>query len=220
VRFPLTLAVIAALAGGGLAFVEVGTKERVEQNKKRKLNAAFKDVPGCVSNRPLQVPAELAKKYGKDAKCFELFDRPIEEVQKAEEEKRDIPPIGYAAQVKCTEPTCYNGTDPIVLVVAVDAKIEKILVLRTTNNAETPGLGTRVSQQKPSRALLGEQPKKDAPKYTFLSKFKDRPTDRLDSYEKGTKFDVITGATISSMAVLGGARKAVGLLKEVVGGKP
>ncbi|MHC4914047.1 MAG: FMN-binding protein [Planctomycetota bacterium] len=210
VKFPLILAVIAAIAGGGLAFVQVGTAERIEENRKRKLNAAFGEIPGYHGNQPV-TPAkdrkkEIEKKYG-DAKCFRLL---------GEGGKF----IGYAAQVSCTDPACYNGTDPIVLVVAVDAKIEKVLVVRTTKNAETPGLGTKVSRQKPAQALIGEQPRPEDPQYPFLDMFSGRPTNRLDSYEKGNeKFDAETGATISSNAVLGGVRKAVALIRELTAGQ-
>ncbi len=207
VKFPLTLAVIAAIAGGGLAFVQVGTAEKIAENRKRKLNAAFREIPGYESNVPVPAPAgrekEVAGKYGADAKCFRLLGQGGKF-------------IGYAAQVGCTDPSCYNGSDPIVLVVAVDAKIEKVLVVRTTKNAETPGLGSRVSQQKPPRALIGEQPKPEDPQYPFLDMFAGRPADRLDAYEKGSKdFDAISGATISSNAVLGGVRKAVALIREL-----
>ena len=206
VKFPLTLAVIAAIAGGGLAFVQVGTAERIAENRKRKLNAAFREIPGYQSNVPVPAPdgreKEIAAKYG-DAKCFRLL---------GEGGKF----IGYAAQVACTDPSCYNSTDPIVLVVAVDAGVEKVLVVRTTKNSETPGLGTRTSQQKPPRALIGEQPKPEDPQYPFLDMFAGRSTDRLDAYEKGSKdFDAISGATISSNAVLGGVRKAVALIREL-----
>jgi RnfABCDGE-type electron transport complex G subunit len=207
VRFPLTLAVIAAIAGGGLAFVEVGTKKRVEENKQRKLSAAFKEVPGFESSREIEVSKAFRKKhkYPKNERAFELLGAGGER-------------IGYAAQVRCVKPTCYNGTDPIVLVVALDQKLEKVLVVRTTNNKETPGLGTRVSEKAPRESLLSmaRVEKVDPPKsdYEFLDRFKDKSVGELE-IKRGV-IDGITGATVSSKAVAGGARRAVEFLKAVL----
>ncbi len=212
VRFPLTLAVIAAIAGGGLAFVQVATEKLVSANKLRKLNAAFGEIPGYASNREVELTKEFRKehKYTKREKCFELLGS-------------DGKLMGYAAQVRCVKPACYNSTDPIVLVVAVDPEIKTVKVVRTVSNNETPGLGSKVSRQKPPMALLGKQPQEEDPKYPFLFMFTDRSTDKLDAYVKGSKgkdkFDAETGATVSSNAVLGGVRRAVSLIREAIGKK-
>ncbi len=205
-RYPLTLAALAALAGGGLAFVEVATSERVAAQKKRKLSAAFKQVPGYKDNRELKTPKELEKKYAKDEKCFEVLGAGGEV-------------IAYAAQVRCVEPLCYNGSDPIVLVVVVDQALEKVLLVRSTQNKETPGLGTRVSDKAARKSLASmagieeiTPPERD---YDFLDKFIDRPTGQL-KIKKGD-LDGISGATVSSKAVAGGVRRAVAFLKAVTG---
>lgn len=218
-RFPLTLAVLAAVAGGGLAFVEVATEERVRANRKRKLNAAFKQVPGYQDNRELKKPKDLGKKYTKEEKCFELFDRPVEEVEKAGKGGKRVAPIAYAAQVKCTDPPCYNGADPIVLVVVMGKDLKKVLLVRSTQNKETPGLGTRVSQKAPRKSLASmagleevTPPERD---YEFLDKFRDRAAAGLEINKDG--LDGISGATVSSNAVVGGVRKAVAFLSEVTG---
>jgi RnfABCDGE-type electron transport complex G subunit len=209
VRFPLVLAVLAAIAGGGLAFVQMATRERVSANKQRKLNAAFGEIPGYASSRELKMSKAFRKehKYTKREKCFELLGA-------------DGQRIGYAAQVRCVKPPCYNSTDPMVLVVAVDPELKKVQVVRTVSNNETPGLGSKISREKPSMALLGPQPREDDPKYPFLFKFADRPTDKLERFEKESRgdksFDAVTGATVSSKAVLGGVRRAVELIRKVV----
>jgi len=213
VRFPLTLAVIAAIAGGGLAFVQVATEKRVSANKQRKLNAAFGQIPGYASNREVELTRQFRKehKYTKRERCFELLGP-------------DGRLIGYAAQVRCVKPSCYNSTDPIVLVVAVDPGIGKVQVVRTVANNETPGLGSKVSRRKPPTALIGRPPGKEDPEYPFLFQFRNRSTGRLDAFGKGEKggegekrFDAITGATISSNAVLGGVRRAVALIRAATG---
>ena len=205
-RFPLTLAVIAALAGGGLGFVEVATKQKVEENKKRKLSAAFKQVPGYADSREMEKTDDLEARYTENEKCFEILDASGEL-------------IGYAAQVTCIEPRCYNSGDPIVLVVVVSPELDRILLVRTTNNKETPGLGTRTSAEEPRNTVVGKiqrVPDRKGPDiYPFLDQFKDRPVDLLEINQDG--LDSISGATVSSKAVAGGARKAVAFLKEVTG---
>jgi Na+-translocating ferredoxin:NAD+ oxidoreductase RnfG subunit len=193
-RFSVTLLVIGAVAGGGLALVEAQTKAEIEKNTQRKLEGAFRDVPGYRSFK--QVGGEMG------SRVFELYD-----------EKSGA--IGYAAEAAC--PKSYNGRDPVVVVVVVDAAVKKVLLVRTTNNKETPGLGTRLSEEKPPPPIVGTAPEQPL-KYPFLDKFRDRPADKL-AYERGTGFDAVTGATVSSNAVLNGVKAAVKNIQEAVGRK-
>jgi Na+-translocating ferredoxin:NAD+ oxidoreductase RnfG subunit len=208
-RFPVTLAVLAAVAGGGLALVEAATQERIAENKKRKLDAAFRQVPGFAEARELRLSAEARRRLGLDEEeaGYELLGA-------------DGAAIGRAAQVKCTAPRCYNAREPIALVVVLDAELRNILLLRTTANKETPGLGTRVSDKAPAWSLASwvglERMTPPAREYGFLDQFKGREADGLKFGQDG--LDAITGATVSSKAVVGGIGKAAGLLKEA-GGK-
>jgi len=189
-RFPLTLLVIGAIAGGGLALVEAQTKPRIEENKKRKLVAAFQDVPGFKSFEVL--PGS--------GKCYELRG-----------EAGAV--VGYAAEASC--PGSYNGGDPIVAVAVFDRDLGKVLLVRTTSNKETPGLGTKLSNAKPPPPLVGSAPEQ-ALKYPFLDKFIGRPTDKL-AYGDG--LDAITGATVSSKAIMNGVRAGLDNLKQELGKK-
>ncbi len=190
IRFPLTLLVIGAVAGGSLALVESVTKPKVEENKKRKLVAAFGDVTGFKSFRELP-GAE---------KCYELQDEAGAT-------------LAYAAEASC--PGSYNGANPIVVVAVFNPDRTKVLLVRTTNNKETPGLGTRLSDQKPPPPLLGTAPEQPL-KYPFLDKFRDRPADKL-AYGDG--LDGITGATVSSNAIMNGVRIARDNLAQALGKK-
>jgi Na+-translocating ferredoxin:NAD+ oxidoreductase RnfG subunit len=200
-RFPLTLLVIGAVAGGGLALVEAQTKAEIEKNKQRKLEGAFKEVPGFKAFKP------LGGEPG--SRVFELQDEGGK-------------PVAYAGEATC--PKSYNGRDPVVVVVVTDPAVTKVLLVRTTNNKETPGLGTRVSDKAPpaslaSRIGLGSAAGGEgAGGYPFLDRFKDRPVDRL-AYEKGTDLDAISGVTVSSTAVLNGVKLAVENVRKAVGKK-
>jgi len=189
-RFPLTLLVIGTVAGGALAWVEGQTKAEIEKNKRRKLEAAFKEVPGFVSFRELP-GAE---------KCYELRGE-------------GDAPVAYAAAAQC--PRSYNSRDPIVVVAVFDVQLQKVLLVRTTNNKETPGLGTRLSDEAPPPPYLGTAPQQPL-KYPFLDRFRDRPAGKL-AYEKGTAFDAVTGATVSSKAVLNGVKTALESLQRATG---
>ena len=192
-RFPLTLLVIGAVAGGGLAWVESQTKAEIDKNKRRKLEAAFKEVPGFASFRELP-GAE---------RCYELQDQ-------------GGAPLAYAAAAQC--PRSYNSRDPIAVVAVFDVQLGKVLLVRTTNNKETPGLGTKLSDEAPPPPYLGNAPEQPL-KYPFLDKFRDRPAGKL-AYEKGTAFDAITGATVSSKAVLNGVKIALENLQRATGKGP
>ncbi len=203
-RFPLVLALVAAIAGASLAGVQLVTSKRIEENKSAKLNEALKTVPGygkSGSSQAVQLSSELQKKYGKNAKCFKLLNGSGKL-------------LGYAAEVACSQPQCFNTSDPITLVVAISADKKLITVVRTTNNKETPGLGTKVSARKPQKVLFGQvdPAMKDFP---FLDLFKGQPTKKLQINKNG--IDAITGATVSSKAVLGGVNLAVSLIRETCG---
>lgn len=205
-RLPVTLAAIAAVAGGGLALVESATKERIAENKKRKLTAAFREVPGFAEARELLLPAERRAGLDDEERCYRLLGA-------------DGRAVGCAAQVKCTAPLGYNRRDPIALVVALDPELKTVLLLRTTNNKETPGLGTRVSEKAARWSLASaaglEKMKPPAHEYRFLDQFKGLAMGSPEMDRAGV--DATTGATVSRKAVLGGVRKAAGLLKEAAG---
>ncbi len=207
-RFPVTLAVLAAVAGGGLALVEAATQERIAENKQRKLDAAFRQVPGFAQARELKLSAEARRRLGLDEEeaGYELLGA-------------DGAAIGRAAQVKCTAPRCYNAREPIALVVVLDAELRKVLLLRTTANKETPGLGTRVSDKAPAWSLASwvglERMTPPAREYGFLDQFKNLEIGSPEIDKAGV--DATTGATVSRKAVVGGIGKAAGLLKEAGG---
>jgi electron transport complex protein RnfG len=94
--------------------------------------------------------------------------------------------VGY---VYTTEGRGYGGEMQVLLAVDPEGKVIKVTVL--TQN-ETPGLGTKATQP------------------AFLDQLKGRVLDpTLELKKLGGEIDAVTGATISSRAVLAAARSAL-----------
>lgn len=115
-----------------------------------------------------------------------------EDIIKVYEGTKNGQQVGWVMQVG---PRGYGG--PLVFAVGIDMK-GKITGLSIIDNRETPGLGQNI-----------EKPE-------FQKQFKGKSGD--DALEVGKDIDAITGATISSRAVIEGAKGALQVTKKV-GGK-
>lgn len=216
-KFSLTLLVIGAVAGGALALVEVGTRERIEKNRGRKLEAAFADVPGYASFRGVGERPGASSGARPAPLYFELLGA-------------DGAVVALAASARC--PGSYNGRDPVTVIAVTDPECTKLILVRTPGNNETPGLGTRLSESLPRNTLFGRltgQADRAGPEiYPFLGQFSGREVAALGDYAgKSTfsaigeataagrdGFDAVSGATVSSRAVLAGVREAVRSISE------
>jgi len=115
-----------------------------------------------------------------------------EDVIKIYEGSKNGQEVGWVIQVG---PRGYGG--PLVFAVGIDMK-GKVTGLSIVDNKETPGLGQNV-----------EKPE-------FQKQFKGKSTS--DALEVGKDVDAVTGATISSKAVIEGVKGAL-RVREKVGGK-
>lgn len=86
--------------------------------------------------------------------------------------------VGYAAIV---EGKGYGGTIKIAIGVCLDGTIKHVRII---SQDETPGLGSRITEDE------------------FLNQFDNKSLDELKLSKEGGKIDAITGATISSEAVV------------------
>lgn len=102
--------------------------------------------------------------------------------------------VGYAAIVKGRG---YGGIIKVAIGIRLDETVKRVRVI---SHSETPGLGSRVAENE------------------FLSQFDGRSLEELKLKSEGGEIDAITGATISSEAVVGIVREEFQKLITVVRG--
>ncbi|AFV23425.1 electron transport complex, RnfABCDGE type, G subunit [Methanolobus psychrophilus R15] len=98
--------------------------------------------------------------------------------------------IGYAF---FQQQTGYGG--PIMVAGAVDASFSTVLGMDVLRHEETPGLGARITTP------------------AFQNQFNDVPLQQLALSRSGGSIDVITGATISSQAVVNALNTKINQVK-------
>jgi electron transport complex protein RnfG len=98
--------------------------------------------------------------------------------------------VGYAST---TTARGYSSAIEILVGVGLDGKVQGIAIL---SQAETPGLGTRITQE------------------SFLRQFVGKQKDEISLRKFGGQIDGITGATVSSKAVTNAVKIKVEELHE------
>ncbi len=181
-RIVLTMAVAGVAAGGVLAVVYATTEPRIEANHAEALRrAVFEAVPGTVRIEPrvlgddgkLATPPQGAKKLPEGRVVYAGLGK-------------DGKLVGYGVPAEGP-----GFQDVIRLLYGFDPARRRIVGMVVLDSRETPGLGDRV----------GYDP-------NFLANFKDLAVEpKLVPVKKGKKqrpneVDCITGATISSKAVV------------------
>ena len=169
------LIVASFLFGLLIAVTDAGLSPRIEQNKINKRNRLVGGLlPEAKSFIAIETPMEIESARGKKEKV---------EVYKAMSEAGEC--VGWSFNAAGS-----GFADKIELVVAVDAKFEKIAGFDVLASSETPGFGDQI-------------------KYDYYrSQFKGAPAEQLKLVSIGEpkKIDAqivgITGATVSSTAVV------------------
>jgi len=162
-KLSLTLMIVCAVAGVGLAIVYASTKPIIDQRAiEDTLNAAKSVIPGAVR---VEEKSEGGQVYWIGYKGSDV--------------------VGAAVK---TVATGYGG--PIEMVVGLDSagKITKVVVL---SMSETAGIGSKTKEE------------------SFLGRF--------EGVENPGSVDIITGASISSRAVIGGVVAAQEFAMEILG---
>ena len=170
----VVLTVLTAVSGGLLAAVESGTKEQIEiQVLKFQKAPAIESIFPDVANDPI-------------ADRFTV---------KTEEMKLQVFPTkladGSQAVAFETKGTGFGG--PVGLMVAVNTDSDKVIDVRMTTHAETPGIGSK--------------PKEDL---SFVSQFTGLSIMNTDFNLKGSGgvIDAVSGATVTSNALCTAAVEA------------
>lgn len=114
-------------------------------------------------------------------------------------------PIGYAVRVVTTG---YGGE--ISLLVGISPDLERITGMEVVEHVETPGLGAKIDGKPFKEQFSGLKPQEK------ISYVKGEPAQKQEN-----EIQAISGATISTKAVVGGVNKtmdeAVGILSEKAG---
>ncbi|MDQ7778884.1 MAG: RnfABCDGE type electron transport complex subunit G [Planctomycetota bacterium] len=136
---------ISAVAAAALSATSSFTKERIEQNRKAKIEASFREV---MPDAAKFEPCKLVKETG------------AVDARKAVDAAGKL--IGYVAQL---EPSGY--ADKIVVVVGVDLD-KHVTGVSIARDSETPGLGKKINlpsfrDQFKSKTAADVRLKKDAP---------------------------------------------------------
>ncbi len=181
-RAALLLALIACVAGSVVALVKLHTSERIVANEKQAREQRITQLlpPHSYDNRP-----------GEDRLLADdaLLGKTPQSVFRA---RRGGEPIAGVIQV--TTEKGYNGR--IVLLVGVDLQ-GTVLGVRTLRHRETPGLGDGIELHRSD----------------WISQFEDSSLAEANGAwsvrRDGGRFDHLTGATVTSRAVIGAVHNAL-----------
>jgi len=180
----LALATIAGIAAALLGGVDLLTQEPIAASQQEKTNAALRDVLPEFDNQPAQETIT------------------IDRVKFYRARKKGVL-CGLAGEFVTLRG--YNGEVTVLAGLTLEGTITTVLV---TQQSETPGLGTVVTdrkRQKTLRGILGGQKETGLPPNRVLDQFsgmKATANQRPWAVKKdGGTLDAVTGATVTSRAV-------------------
>ncbi len=178
IRMIVVLAVIAMVSGGLLAWVYDWTGEIIAQNQLQEMMASIQEVlPKATRIERLgSAPSTLVEEDPDQAREVE---QTTTEMFIGFDDSDN--PVGYAY---VGEGPGYGGA--VRVLVGVDGSNGQILGISIVSHSETPGLGSRIEEE------------------SFRRQFVGKTLD--DPIALGTDIDVLTGATVSSQAVVDAVR--------------
>lgn len=181
IKMLFTLTIVGVISGALLSEISSWAEPKIEAHRKAETERAIFEVQSS------------AKTYetveGVDFECYKVFDENNEQ-------------IGYALT--------YSGSGfqgKIRLMIGMDNSLEKVLGLKVLEQVETPGLGTKITED------------------DFTNQFKELiAVPKIDwvkgvSPSKPNEIQAITGATISSKAVVAIMNDGIEKLRAIDGGK-
>ncbi len=187
------LCVICAIASGILAIANQATEKDIAKMKAQKTVDALKTVLGQFDNDPVKD----AVKVEYDGEEVLLYPA-----------KKNGKLVSCAAS--SSSPKGYGGKVAVMAQVFPDGKVGAVIV---TEQNETPGLGTAATNRTRTKTIndvLSGKKDDSLPPNQMLDSFKDKNCAsapwKIRKY--GGEIDSITGATISSSAVLDAVNRA------------
>jgi electron transport complex protein RnfG len=199
----VVLTIICLASACSLGFLYLVTKEKIEEQEKKATEESLTEVlPEADPQGFERVQAKT--KGGGPFEYYMAYDKPL-----ASEEKKLI---GYAAIGSAKG---YSST--IVVMVGVDPEIRKVKGLRVLHQQETPGLGSQCQTVVTDKKLWKPFDKGGKPT-SWADQFAGRFIDDLKVVKEETEKNIqaITGATITSNAVVRAARDAISTLDAVL----
>lgn len=188
IRLGLTLLIISAIAAGALALLNSATAPIIAENAKLASYGKYFEVLG---------------------ENVDIEEVPEEELAKIQENYPEIGAVltyadaGEAAgYIFTTKSSGYGGEMENAIIINNDGTIAGY---RNLSNSETPGFGKAIEEE------------------SYYSRYDGKSIANSDSLVLGSaggenEIEAITGATISSKAVLDGLNKAVSAFKEISSG--
>ena len=186
------LGTVAAIAAGLLSIVYVSTAEAIQLNLQKKTNTALEQILPEFDNVPADETVVLQSGIGWPVKFYIA--------------RKDGEIVGYAGET--VTPEGFSGDVTVMASLRIDGAVDKVIV---TANAETPGLGTIVTDRKVQKTIVdlirgGEAEAGLAPN-VYLDWYSGRKAqaDRWGIFkeDKGEGVNGKTGATITSSAISG-----------------
>ncbi|MCP5462150.1 MAG: RnfABCDGE type electron transport complex subunit G [bacterium] len=198
----ILLALICIISASALSFTYSMTLKRIEEQKIKKL----------MESLPQVLPH--ASHFSGENHLNELLYYVGYNEQKT---------AGYAL---CGSVQGYQSVIKFIVGVNIDGMITGLQILE---HAETPGLGARITELKNDRTLRGAisaiirnqtSPENKLPEPWFTALFKQKHYDTLALGVEGEHIAAITGATITSSAVVEGVKSDVKKFFEEIQVKP
>lgn len=184
------LGVVAAISAGLLSFVYTSTAEAIAVNLQKKTNKALEQVLPAFDNVPGNETLVVESAEGWPVKYY--IARKGGEI------------VGYAGEV--ITPEGFSGDVTVMVGLELDAEIRAVIV---TANAETPGLGTAVTDRKVQKTIFdlvnGSEATDGLAPNPYLDWYTGRKAERerWAIVKEGEAVNGKTGATITSKAVCG-----------------
>ncbi len=199
-QYTLVLGVISIITAVSVGVTYVTTKEKIRQREEaRRTEAILAVLPG-IEGQPQEVTSPGVP--------------PEEKVYKGLDSEQKL--IGYAALGQAQG---YSST--IKTMVGLSPDTEKILAIKILAQSETPGLGTRVMEIASTKTLWkllmggGEAPAAEPLTPWFQEQFRNKALNQLTVVREAdpSKIQAITGATISTKAVVASVENGVKKIK-------
>jgi Na+-translocating ferredoxin:NAD+ oxidoreductase subunit G len=191
IQLGVILMIYSLAAGAALGYVNLKTKPIITANKIAAENSARSEVlPGMAG--------------GFEPKDSLIVDNKVVRLWAAYKDDAKKEPGGY---VFIARGKGYSSVIETMVGVGLDGKVTGVKII---SQQETPGLGTKVLENRPNES--------DPAWFTkqFIGKSAE---DNLKVKKDGGAIDAVTGATVTPRAITNSINKALVKLKETVGGK-